>query len=134
MVNLRYIKRLKGNRIYFSSTPSRWVGISERIPVLKLTLTSGGGMGGSRWTRYIKPQKIEQGLGWYETVNGEEIMINGAYIVEVEKVDIITADYISNNSNLGHHNTLCTTVVYTDRNTDVQLISEYKDKDKWLYR
>ncbi len=128
------MRKLKTNKIYFPSSPSRWVGIADQKEALKLTITSGGGMGGSRWSRFIKPTEVKDGLNWYETIDGEEIKINGAYIVEVEKVTVIRADYISNNSNFGHNNKLCNITVYTNRYNDVELISEYKDKDKWLYR
>lgn len=129
------MKRLKGNKIYFPKGRSEWTGTTEQKQTLKLTITSGGGMGGSQWRRFVKPQVIKEGLNWLEQLNGTEICINANYIVEIEKVNVITADYICTNHNFNMYNELCTVKVYTTYELeDISFVSEYKLMDEWTYR
>ena len=124
---------LRGNKIFFPRGTSEWVGISDPKPLLKLTITSGGGMGGSRWERFVVPQTIKEGLNWFTTVDGEEICINSNYIVEIRPVDLYIAEYICTNHNFGLYNDLCEIAVYTSKDVEPILIAEYKELRKWTY-
>lgn len=124
---------LKADKIYFPKGTSEWVGITDPKPLLKLTITSGGGMGGSRWSRFIRPVEIQDGLNWVETVDGETIAINSSYIVEIRPVDLYIAEYTCTNSNFGLYNDLCEVAVYTGKDVEPILIAEYKELRKWTY-
>ena len=129
------IKHLKGDKIYFPMGTSKWVDnqpTNERL-VLEVTITAGGGMGGSRWTRLIKPQQVKDGLNWYETIDGEEIAINTNYIVEVKKFYLYTVDYLCTNSNFGLNNSLEQVKVLVPLDVEPVLVSQYKGMDEWTY-
>ena len=124
---------LRGNKIYFPRGTSEWVGISDPEPLMKVTITAGGGMGGSRWERFVVPQTIKDGLNWFTTVDGEEICINSNYIVEIELVDLYVAEYICTNRNLNLNNELCEVAVYTKRGNEPVLIDKYKMMSDWTF-
>ena len=61
--------------------------------MLKLTMTCGGGMGGSRWEEYIEEVTGDEMMGdqneWVRNYLGEEIMLNPRFVVKMEKVAVI---------------------------------------------
>lgn len=127
------IQHLRKNEIYFPYGTSEWIGIRHKEDVLELTITAGGGMGGSKWTRLIKPKEIKEGLDWYETIDGDEISINSNYIVEVKKYQLICAEFLCTNRNFGLDNDLCEIKVLASSGIEPKLISEYKDMSDWAY-
>jgi len=127
------IKHLRKNEIYFPYGVSKWVGIKNKEDVMELTITAGGGMGGSKWARLIKSTEIKEGLNWYKTIDGDEIAINTNYIVEVKKYQLICAEFLCTNHNFSLNNDLCEIKVLAPLGVEPILISEYKDTDEWTY-
>lgn len=76
-------------------SPSATPEVIRRLPALKVTMSCGGGMGGSRWDEYI----------WEETniptdtiikvtnILDEEISINTRFVVKSERVDILVVEH-----------------------------------------
>ena len=91
------IKRLEGNILCFPMTPSRWVS-SDRHDYLEIAMTAGGGMGGSFWYEYIEPCDLPTNqIITVTDINGTEKYINTSYITVAQKVDVLTARYVSKN-------------------------------------
>ena len=129
------IKKLKGNKIYFPMGTSEWVGISDPIPMMRVTITAGGGMGGSRWERYIEPTSFTDGLNTVtDIITGEEFIINSNYIVEVHSYSLYHCEYTCTNSNFGMVNELCEFYVYTNNGEELVLVNQYKSMEDWTYR
>jgi len=82
-------------------TPARWDGDPVFTPITRITMTCGGGMGGSRWYEYVKrmPHSDMTGLKTVLDVDGKEKTVNTAYVVEMEDFTLVNCFYISNNSN-----------------------------------
>ena len=126
--------QLKSNKIYFPRGDSEWVGISNPKQMMRVTITAGGGMGGSRWERYIEPTTITDGLNTVTDINtSEEFIINSAYIVEIHTYDLYTCKYLCTNHNFNMVNELCSFQIYTDTGADVVLMDKYESMDKWCY-
>ena len=85
-------------------TPGYWKSKEMTyMPITRLTMTSGGGLGGSRWNEYVKRVKLEdltEGTRVvFETWDGEEKLINLNNVVEAEYYTIAYGVYHSDNSN-----------------------------------
>jgi len=128
------IKKLKGNKIYFPRGTSEWVGHSTE-KILRITITSGGGMGGSKWYRYIEPTQLQDmGLNVVKDINSKkEILVNSNNIVEAEAFDLITAKYTCTNPNFNLNNDLCTLKVLADDAEDIIFMHSYKSMEEWTY-
>ena len=105
MVKVRY---LNGKTVYLPCTPSEW--LSQPLPsvesCLKLTITSGGGMGGSKWKRFVKaiPTDIipsNQLMKFTNIITNEEIVINTSFIVEIKEMNFFKVSYHSDNKHVG---------------------------------
>lgn len=95
------ISKLNGKYVGFPCTPSRWTGnpLYEKITVL--TMTCGGGMGGSKWKEYVLrvkniPSNTTQE---YTTLDGKKIKLNSAYLVKAEDFTLVKIGYETSNSN-----------------------------------
>lgn len=85
-------------------TPGHWKSKElEYIPITRLRMTAGGGIGGSCWYEYIKRVPLESLTNGErivaETYNGEEKMINLNNVVKAELFTIATGVYHSDNPN-----------------------------------
>lgn len=95
------ISKLNGKYVGFPCTPSRWTEnpVYEKITVL--TMTSGGGMGGSKWKEYvhrvnnIPPNTIQE----YTRLDGKKIKLNSSYLVKAEDFTLVKIGYETSNSN-----------------------------------
>ena len=91
--------------VYLPKTPSRWLTETlELHKINKLTMSYGGGLGGSCETLYIKelPFAAFQPNTTVEVEifgTGEKVLINTNFLVKVEKKKIGIGFYHSNNSN-----------------------------------
>ena len=94
------IHRLKTYRVGTPVSPAHWIGKPRYEDWMELTVTSGGGMGGSKWHEYIQPQQLPSNqIIYVDTIDGHTIQINTAYIVKAEQVKIVFATYRSDNPN-----------------------------------
>ena len=76
----------------------------KNIPILDVSLTAGGGMGGSFWHEYIYGVTLNDFCGSskimiVKTLNGDEIAINTKYIVKIEEFDLAYGIFHNENSN-----------------------------------
>ena len=80
-------------RIYRTCSPSKLIEKYEMQGMLKLTMTCGGGMGGSRWEEYIEETTGDEMMSdqneWVRNYLGEEIMLNPRFVVKMERVSVI---------------------------------------------
>lgn len=81
-------------------TPAHWISDTPTFEeFLEVRMTAGGGMGGSKWYEYIEnkmPLPSNQ-LVEVTDINGHLKQINTAYMVTVEPVTVMYADYRSQN-------------------------------------
>lgn len=84
-------------------TPSRWTGKIEYHPITKITVSCGGGIGGSRWDEYVDRIELRdistEKMLIVNTINGEERLINPHYIVTAENLTMASAVIDSQNPN-----------------------------------
>lgn len=104
-VKTNFDKLYTDRKLYKSMSPSSWVsdGVSY-LPVTKLTMTCGGGLGGSRWAEFVKRIPIENiGCGGdfsvLESWDGKKFLINKFYLVRAEQLTIASAVLRSANPN-----------------------------------
>ena len=74
-------------------SPSEIVS-AEKCFAFELTMSCGGGMGGSRWEEYVRANTIDKfvgmvGIDKFDTILGDRILLNAGNIVEVRRVQII---------------------------------------------
>jgi len=93
------IKFFDGDIVKYPLTPCKWVGEPRYKTVLRLTVTCGGGLGGSRWFEYTTSQRAYEGLHTYRLVNGKEVQLNSMYIVKAERFYLMRVPYIHTNTN-----------------------------------
>lgn len=74
-------------------SPAKLVDFKEKA-VIKVTMTCGGGVGGSKWYEYIDCYMADlaglSGLMWFENYLGDDVLLNSQYVVKAEPVVIIT--------------------------------------------
>ena len=85
-------------------TPGNWVGREMKcIPVTMLSMSCGGGTGGSHWYEYIERIPLEDLCNGnrivVKTWDGKSKLINLNNVVTAEQLTIATAVYNSKNPN-----------------------------------
>ena len=87
-------------------TPGRWKkGSQESKDGMLITVTCGGGLGGSKWNEVIIDGQIpawpdeKGGLCTLTRINGQRFLLNPKYIVNGEFVSIVSAVFVNENSN-----------------------------------
>lgn len=102
------IRTLQGKTVYLPCTPSKW--LSESLPsvesCLKLTITSGGGMGGSKWNQYVRAKPLSripsnELVLFNDIITGEDILINTSFIVAIREMNFFKVSYHSANKHTG---------------------------------
>lgn len=94
------IHRLKTYTVGTPVSPAHWIGEPVYEDWLEVTVTAGGGMGGSKWHEYIHPQELpSNNIITVETIEGKTIQLNTAYIVKAEQVKVVFANYHIDNPN-----------------------------------
>ena len=104
-VKTQFDKLYTDNTLYRPMSPSVWV--SEAVsyqPITKLTMTCGGGLGGSRWEEFIKRIPIENiccggDFSVVESWDGKKFLLNKRYLVKGEQLTIASAVLRSTNPN-----------------------------------
>jgi hypothetical protein len=111
MVKADKLTRIYFDRIYTDDivkppmTPGKWVSDINYIPVSRIGMSCGGGVGGSFWYEYITNFDVRSFLSsrddmiLVKTWKGKNKIINKRYIVDIEDFDIAFAEYNSENYN-----------------------------------
>lgn len=103
-IKTQFDKLYTGDKLYKPMSPSAWVSSEASYqPVLKLTMTCGGGLGGSRWEEFIKRIPFDEVCyGTFlvaETWDGKKLVLNKRYMVKAEMLTIASAVLRSENPN-----------------------------------
>lgn len=112
-------------------TPGHWTDAPDSREVTRITMTAGGGMGGSKWTETVdsvSQRHIEEAMSknlplLVRTYDGRSVLLNLRFMVKAENFTMVTRHYESHNKNFK-------TGVYTCRwllplNTTVRFANEY---------
>ena len=79
-------------KIYRSCNPSKFIRHEEMHGMLKVTMSCGGGMGGSRWEEYIREPFEGELEGdspvWVTNYLGEEVLLNPRFVVKATRLSI----------------------------------------------
>jgi len=118
--------RSSDGRIYYPLTPCVWTSKPTRRQIMDLTISCGGGMGGSKWHEYVFDNQVYNGLHGYQNINGDTIILNSAYIVKAEYTLLVKVSYKHDNSNYpATRGTEQQLLVLSDSQV-IKLIKEYK--------
>ena len=127
------IKTLKGNRIYLTKTPANIID-SKIENVLRIKMSCGGGIGGSKWYETVKPTDIiPNSLITVETIEGETKLINTNFIVEAVEKQLVIVTEVHQNSNFKE--TMGKKIDYyylAPINVKIIINNKYFDKSRWL--
>lgn len=93
--------------IGFPRSPGYWAGKEEYKKVTIITMTCGGGLGGSKWEEIVEyvsqtvlSNHMEKGKPLsVTTYDGRKILINLNYMVKAENFTIVEKKFYSNNTN-----------------------------------
>lgn len=113
-------------------TPGNWVSkTAEYVPVTRLCMSCGGGMGGSKWYEYVNRIPLDE-LSEKKTIvattwDGKRKLINMDYVVKAEEFTIMKAVYISMNPNFPTGEYLVARLV--EDGAKVSLINEFQRED-----
>lgn len=90
MEEFTYIKDAKLDR---QKKPSHWEGAPKYLPITRLNMTCGGGVGGSNWYEYVyRVDNIPSNtIMEFIRYDGKQIKINTTYIVGAEDFKLATA-------------------------------------------
>lgn len=101
---MKQIKFTNRDTLGLPRTPSRWVGEPQYKPITSITMSCGGGMGGSKWHEYV--ERVEEipsnsiitlkRIGGHGTY-AEDIKVNTSFIVSAEDLTLVTIHLDSDN-------------------------------------
>lgn len=86
-------------------TPSSWVSKKmEYLPITRITMSCGGGIGGSKWYEYVERIPLEDLADGntpavFRTWDGRDVLLNRAFMVKAEQYTIASAVLNSRNTN-----------------------------------
>ena len=91
MEQFTYIKDAKLGK---EKNPSYWMGQPEYLPITRIKLSCGGGIGGASWYEYVyRVNEIPSNIiVKFKRYDGKEISINTAFIVKAEDFKLAIAD------------------------------------------
>lgn len=122
--------------IYRTCSPSKLISKEQKHEMLKVTMSCGGGMAGTRWDEYIysyddesMPIDLQVDIPVYvKNYLDEEIMLNPRFIVKVEHISIVKViEDITGWYNRGDGKQyLSTRYLRTKPYENVVLVNEYK--------
>ena len=111
-------------------TPARWMGAPKYTEILKLTVTCGGGMGGSRWPEYVRRIPMNalpsNEMFIFTDIDGRTKIINTRYIVMVEQYTLVECTYYSENPY--YPKGLCTVKYLVDDGQKVLLVPRFDNE------
>ena len=83
----------KDARLGKEYTPSEWAGEPEYTKITRISMTSGGGMGGRHWYEYVRrlPEIPSNSIISATRYDGKEIKINTSFIVQAEDFTLAKA-------------------------------------------
>lgn len=124
------IPKLDHMKVGLPSTPAQWVPETLSFEeFLEVRMTAGGGLGGASWYEYIKKMPLPSNqLIEVTDIDGNEKLINTAYVVTVEPVTVMFAHYRSQNPYHPKGMYQVQWVVPSDWKERVKLVNEF-DKD-----
>ena len=107
---MKKIRVLNDKNVYYPCTPTKWTKKPTIEKCLVLTVSAGGGMGGTKWKEIVeyKPLKTipsNKLFSFIDILTKEEVLINTNYIVEIKVQTFITVSYFTENQhcNPGHN-------------------------------
>lgn len=82
---------LKDLKINKPKSPSAWVGEPKYLPITRLKMSCGGGMGGSNWYEYVyRLEKIPSNTMLnVKRYDGKSFFVNTAYVVNAENYKLV---------------------------------------------
>lgn len=85
---------LKDLKINKPKSPSVWVGEPKYLPITRLKMSCGGGMGGSCWYEYVcRLEKIPSNTMLnVKRYDGKSLFINTTYVVNAENFKLAIAE------------------------------------------
>ena len=120
---------LDHKRVGVPTTPSLWYAGPEYHRYLKVTMTCGGGMGGSRWEEYIEVQELPSNrLVPVKGIGGKAFQINTAYVVKVEPITVMSAAYMSHNPYRPSGSYVVRWIIPEEWENEIELINEFDSK------
>ena len=91
-----------------------------------MTITAGGGMGGSLWYEYVRPETIPANtIAEFCDINGHEVSINTRYVVMVRKVTVVECATMCANHNFYKEPTLERFRFQVPNGTEVKQVEEF---------
>lgn len=137
------IDKLNGKYIGFPCTPSKWTHEPEYKKISVITMSCGGGMGGSKWREYVERIPMNNPLNGIQTftpIEGNDIRLNPQYMVKITNLTLVTVRYETTNSNFSKIRDgivdkipLSKQFLIEDGQT-VELIKDYADTAKRMNR
>lgn len=122
-------------KIYKPCTPSEMPVVKSEKTALLVTMSCGGGIGGSRWNElieYIDLSKIPSNKMFVVTdaTNGEKFTINTKFVVKAHVKKVIEV-YHDHTEHTNYHNRVCKKAFTTrwfvlDPETDYEIIDGYE--------
>ena len=128
---MKELKKLREGKVYFPLTPCRWVGKPKVNEVYNITMSCGGGMGGSRWQEYVVDSNVKEGLNEYTTIEGKTITLNGRFIVKAERFYLVRVKYIHANTNFEETIGKEQELVFLSDTNKIRLVNEYGSEEKY---
>lgn len=85
---------LKDLKINKPKSPSAWVGEPKYLPITRLKMSCGGGIGGSSWYEYVyRLEKIPSNTMLnIKRYDGKNFSVNTAYVVKAENFKLAIAE------------------------------------------
>ena len=118
----------------FPKTPSYWIGEPKYINAMEITITAGGGMGGSLWYEYVLPDIIPSNeIVEFCDINNKKILINTRYIVSVREVTVVEFSTMCSNQNFYKTPTVEKFRCQIPNGTKIMQTENYADKDLYVY-
>jgi len=126
---MKKIPQLINPKIYLPCSPSKWISKPEYKKITRINLTSGGGMGGSKWTEYVEQIKELQPntIQAFTRINGKQILLNTNYITDAEDFRLITVKFHNENPHCYHLGDNTLHYIAEEDIIGIELIDNYGD-------
>jgi hypothetical protein len=117
-------------------SPCTLIGSDEK-EISKVTISCGGGMGGSKWCEYGNFEHLEsnQLCGFKDAITGERRTINTAFVVEVETGKLVKVDWDTTaHANYGASKPRCEKCIHTryyfiPTDDEYEIVNEYRQEE-----
>ena len=116
---------LEDNVLSLPGSPAEWNGKPILRPITVITMTCGGGMGGSYWKEYVLQTKLKFPMGemlyLIDATTGKEFTVNPRYVVKAENFILVEAHYSTTNDFLKERDRGIVRAMLQDYETEVFL-------------